>query len=89
MLSELSVLSFLCENAPVLFQITLVLYWLLYGRNIAEPVIFGSPASTVVLTGWAVDAPIKVLSSAIFSHVPLYNPAGSTSDVDKKIQLFT
>lgn len=54
-----------------------------------SPEIFGKPAEAVVPAGWVELAPIKVLSSAIFSHVPPYNPAGSTSDVDKKIQLFT
>lgn len=55
----------------------------------SRPVIFGSPASNVVPAGCVSLAPINVLSSAIFSHVPPYNPAGSTSDVDEKIQLFT
>ena len=54
----------------------------------SRPVIFGSPASNVVPAGCVSLAPINVLSSAIFSHVPPYNPAGSTSDVDKNTIIY-
>ena len=48
---------------------------------LAVPVMFGSPASTVLPAAWLLLAPISTRSDAICSHVPPNRAAGLVGSV--------